>query len=227
MSVGIGATGKLSHCSGWRAEGSNLWCESGRLQAGSGLGEASEVRLCETLLSTTSLHSGQSMILSIECVTWRGKAVQTKPLPIAALLYLCVSTSVFACNCAVAATPCEFDAGHHGQTAFLGVAVSAATVSDVVEFGGRARHATVQKVTFRVEEAFENTPGKLVDVYGWGTTCDLRFTLGTRYLVYGFRGNDGKIRTDRCTRTAKASDAAEDLRFLRGLPSSRAHCSGQ
>jgi len=76
----------------------------------------------------------------------------------------------------------------------------------------------VPKVTFRVEEAFEDTPDTTVDVYGFGTVNDFYFQVGTRYLVYGFRGKDGKIRTAKCTRTAPVSEAGEDISFLRSLP---------
>lgn len=68
------------------------------------------------------------------------------------------------------------------------MAVSEETVSDVLRLGDRVIPVTVQKVTFRVEEPFESTPGKTVDVYGSGATNDVRFKVGIRYLVYGFRG---------------------------------------
>jgi hypothetical protein len=47
---------------------------------------------------------------------------------------------------------------------------------------------------------------------------DLHFKVGIRYLVYGFRDKDGKKRTGKCTRTAPVSEAADDLSFLRSLP---------
>ena len=98
------------------------------------------------------------------------------------------------------------------------MAVSEETVSEVLGLGEHVTPVTVQKVTFRVEEPFESTPSKTVDVYGSGTTNDLRFKVGVRYLVYGFRGKDGKIRTGKCTRTAPLAEAAEDLSFLRLPP---------
>ena len=98
------------------------------------------------------------------------------------------------------------------------MSVSEETVPDVLGPGEHVTPVTVQKVTFRVEEPFESTPSKTVDVYGSGTTNDFRFKVGVRYLVYGFRGKDGKIRTGKCTRTAPVTEAAEDLSFLRSLP---------
>jgi len=134
-----------------------------------------------------------------------------------ASLILSIPISAFAL-CFEPSTPCEWYTVHHGQPTFVGVAVSEETVSDVLGLGERVIPVTVQKVTFRVEEPFESTPTKSVDVYGTGTTNDLRFKVGVRYLVYGSRGEDGKIRTGKCTRTAPADEAAGDLSFLRSLP---------
>ena len=132
-----------------------------------------------------------------------------------ALLFLSVSIGAFG-SCLEPSTPCEWYAVHHGHPTFVGMAVSEETVSD--RLGDQMIPVTVQKVTFRVEEPFESIPGKTVDVYGSGTTNDLRFKVGIRYLVYGFRDKDGKIRTGKCTRTAPVSEAAEDISFLRSLP---------
>jgi hypothetical protein len=120
--------------------------------------------------------------------------------------------------CFAPATPCEWYAFHHGSPTFVGEAISSATVSDVVERGVSAVHATVQRVKFHVEEAFEDMPDEFVDVYGFGATNDYHFKVGTRYLVYAWRGKDGKIRTQKCTRTAPLNEAVEDLTFLRSLP---------
>jgi hypothetical protein len=134
-----------------------------------------------------------------------------------ASLFLSISIAAFAL-CSEPSTPCEWYAVHHGRPTFVGMAVSEETVSDVLQLGEHVNSVMVQKVTFRVEEPFEDTPDKSVDVYGSGTTNDLRFKVGVRYLVYGFRGKDGKIRTGKCTRTATVSEASEDLSFLRSLP---------
>lgn len=120
--------------------------------------------------------------------------------------------------CLEPGTPCEWYASHHGNPTFVGEAISEATVSEAVEWGGQPVHRTTQKVRFHVEQAFEDMPDEFVDVYGFGTTNDYHFKVGTRYLVYGWRGKDGKIRTQKCTRTAPVSEATEDLAFLRSLP---------
>jgi hypothetical protein len=134
-------------------------------------------------------------------------------------LTLLASVPAFGCICIPPLTPCSWYASHHGQPAFVGLAIAAETVLDFFRDNAENAHPVhVQKVTFQVEEAFQDMPDKLVSVYGMGTTCDYHFEVGTRYLVYGGRGKDGRIRTGKCTRTAPLSEAAEDITFLRSLP---------
>ena len=75
----------------------------------------------------------------------------------------------------------------------------------------------MQKVTFCVEEPFEGINTRAVEVYGSGTTCDYHFTIGSRYLVYGWIGEGGKVRAGKCTRTRLLNEADADLKFLRSL----------
>lgn len=154
---------------------------------------------------------GQLVLYSTARVTQMSSALAL------ALLFLSVSVGAFG-KCFEPSTPCEWYAFHHGHPTFVGMAVSEEDVPDVLRLGDRVIPVTVQKVTFSIEEPFESAPGKTGDVYGSGTTNDFRFKVGTRYLVYGFRDKDGKIRTGQCTRTAPVSEAAEDLSFLRSLP---------
>lgn len=117
--------------------------------------------------------------------------------------------------------PCTWYAFHHGQPTFIGRAVSEETVPDVLRLGNHELQVTVQKVTFNVEERFEGTLATTETVYGEGTTNDFHFKVGEKYLVYGWREKDGKIRTAKCTRTTVVSQAEEDLNFLRSLPTRR------
>lgn len=139
-------------------------------------------------------------------------------------LLLLVPLPAFAYVCQGSISPSEWYEIHHGQPTFVGVAVSVESVSDVVRQGGgtplldesgNQTPVTVQKVTFRVEESFEGMKTQTAEVYGSGTTCDYHFTLGSRYLVYGWLGHDGTIRTAIGTRTV--NEAKEDLKFLRSL----------
>lgn len=140
-----------------------------------------------------------------------------KSTVILASLFLLIPIEFFG-MCFEPGPPCEWYAHHHGQPTFIGMVISAETVSDVLQRGEDVSPVTVQKVIFEVEEPFEDTPKENVIVYGLGTTNDFHFQVGIRYLVYGFRGKDGKVRTEECTRTAPVSEATEDIRFLRSLP---------
>jgi hypothetical protein len=121
--------------------------------------------------------------------------------------------------CFVPSSPCAWYAVHHGQPTFIGTAVSVERVSNVLHSVRQATPVTVQKVIFKVEEPFEDSPSSSITVYGTGTTDDFQFEAGVRYLVYGWRGEDERVRTGKCTRTAPVSDAANDIRFLRLLSS--------
>jgi hypothetical protein len=146
-------------------------------------------------------------------------------------VFLTMAVPAFACHCTVSANPPEWYKVHHGQPTFVGVAVSVENISDVVRQGGgkplldgsgKPIKTTVQRATFQVEEAFEGIKNETIEVYGSGTTCDFHFAIGTRYLVYGWNGVDGRIRSGLCTRTAPVAEAAEDLKFLRTLKHRRA-----
>jgi hypothetical protein len=141
-------------------------------------------------------------------------------------LFVVASIPAFPYMCSTVATPSEWYKIHHGQPTFVGVAVSVESVPDVLREGGgrpllddagKTITVSVQKVMFRVEEPFEGIKNDVVEVYGWGTTNDYTFTAGTRYLVYAWLGEDGKIRTGKCTRTAPVGEAEDDLTFLRAL----------
>ena len=145
-----------------------------------------------------------------------------------ACLVLLPSFPAAACICIVPRTPSEWYAVHRGQPTFVGLAISVESRLDVVRMeggkplldsSGKTRATTIQKVTFSVEESFEGVKTHEVEVYGFGTTCDYHFVAGQKYLVYGWLGLDGKIRTSICTRTAPLSGATDDRNFLRSLKS--------
>jgi len=75
-------------------------------------------------------------------------------------------------------------------------------MSDVLRLEEHDIPVTVQKATFKLEEQFEDTPEKIVAVYGSGTTNDLRFQGG--YSIFGVRlsrqrwkDTNGPMHTDR------------------------------
>ena len=143
--------------------------------------------------------------------------MRMKSEPILASIVLSIPLNALAL-CFEPPRPCSWYASHHGQPTFVGTAVSEDSVPDVLELGSHNIQVTVQRVTFNVDETFDGASSSTVTVYGNGTTNDFHFKVGERYLVYGWRQKDGKIRTAKCTRTAPVSEAAEDLAFLRSLP---------
>ena len=83
----------------------------------------------------------------------------------------------FACICAVPASPCESYTYNHGSPSFVGEAVAVERVSELAKWNPQ-QTVSLQKTTFRVEEAFEDVPDEMVTVYGSGTTCDYGFKMG-------------------------------------------------
>jgi hypothetical protein len=156
------------------------------------------------------------MLRSVECCIVAAMAQMNSAVVLASVfLWIPFNTLAF---CVVPPMPCVRYAVHHGQPTFIGVVLSEETVTDVIEFGEHVSPRTVQKATLKVEEPFDGMPGTTEFVYGEGSTNDLHFKVGDRYLVVGYREKDGKIRTSRCIRTAPVSEAAEDISFLRSLP---------
>ena len=51
--------------------------------------------------------------------------------------------------------------------------------------------------------------------------CGRSFEVGATYLVYAYERDDGYYRTSRCSRTAKADSAADDMAMLPGLSATR------
>ncbi|HWS53574.1 MAG TPA: hypothetical protein VN228_05585 [Pyrinomonadaceae bacterium] len=134
-------------------------------------------------------------------------------LSLAACL-LCADRAL-ACSCLAPGPPCNA----YGSAA----AVFVGTVTGV-----REKPRTEQDMdwaprvfTFAVEQAFLGVEGARAEVSTGlgGGDCGYDFRRGQSYLVYAGRDEKGgRLVTGICTRTRPASEAAEDLEFLRGLP---------
>jgi len=83
-------------------------------------------------------------------------------------------------------------------------------------------------VHFSVEEVFRGVKGNEIEIAsGIRRLGNLRtsadgmgysFEIGQRYLVYGYRSTtDRWIRASRCSRTRPLAEAADDLKYIRGL----------
>jgi hypothetical protein len=71
-------------------------------------------------------------------------------------------------------------------------------------------------VKFKVEKSWKGTlPEETTVVTGLGGgDCGYRFEVGEKYLVYAYGSNENKLETNICQRTAKLSDATEDVKIL-------------
>ena len=72
---------------------------------------------------------------------------------------------------------------------------------------------------FIVEQPFRGITTTTVEVgTSFGTSCDVKFFKGSRYLVYAYRGSESKqLFTGFCTRTTQLHNAVDDLNYIRSL----------
>ncbi len=75
-------------------------------------------------------------------------------------------------------------------------------------------------VTFEVTHVFRGRPEQRLVVVGDRGDCDVPFKQGEAWLVYA-RARDGRVTTDKCTRTRLRAEAAQDLAYLEGLEQQR------
>src|SRR5262249_41846032 len=85
----------------------------------------------------------------------------------------------------------------------------------------KTRENQMPTVTVQVilEEPFRGVSAGRVDVETLhGTSCDMTFAKGERYLIYASLEQDGKkLFAGPCTRTGLLNDANDDLRYIRSL----------
>lgn len=72
---------------------------------------------------------------------------------------------------------------------------------------------------FIVEQPFRGVTSAQVDVATlFGTSCDMKFDKGERYLIYASLGTDNRsLFAGPCSRTTTFDDASEDLNYLRAV----------
>lgn len=72
---------------------------------------------------------------------------------------------------------------------------------------------------FIVEQPFRGITSATVDVgTASGTSCDIGFVKGKRYLIYAYRGEESKqLFTGMCMGGEEASEAVDDLNYIRSL----------
>jgi hypothetical protein len=73
-------------------------------------------------------------------------------------------------------------------------------------------------VTFRVEESFRGATSPTLSVISGGDLCGFPFSKGKRYLVFAdSHPGDSRLHVDICSETKWASEAGDDLAYLRTL----------
>lgn len=153
---------------------------------------------------------------------------QTFFLALAAIIVIISFTAkADACSCAASLPPCQ--AFRDASAVFVGLVtdVSSISVEQEVYAPGKGRESVKyeEKVFhFSIEQIYKGVKELEVKVQtgpALGGDCGYPFKKGERYLVYA-QGDSktGSLHTSICTRTAHASNAGEDLNFLRALPDS-------
>ena len=132
-----------------------------------------------------------------------------------ALTILSLPLDAAACSCG-RSTACE--AFGQATAVFIGQAISGSQItSGSAEDNGATSYTGL--VQFNVEEAFKCVTDPQIEITVGIGCSTLRFIRGERYLVYGYTHQREKgIFTGSCSRTKRATDAHEDLDFLRSLP---------
>jgi hypothetical protein len=139
-----------------------------------------------------------------------------------AILTLLAASQAVGCVCATFVTPkAEWQ---RSSLVFVGQ-VEASTP----EFDANNRFRP-QRAIVRVEEAFKGVEkDQLIQIDQTGSDCELKYSRGSRRLLYLSVQQGGLWRSPGCGRSNDPDSASDDLRFLRALPSSaeRTRISGQ
>jgi hypothetical protein len=100
---------------------------------------------------------------------------------------------------------------------FLGRAVDVRKEDIPILLDGEKALTERLHVTFEVEEGYIGVQEKSVIVTSGGDLCGFPFSKGHEYLVYGRRLQNGEIYVSISSGTKWKKEAAEDLKYLRGL----------
>ncbi len=134
----------------------------------------------------------------------------------ASLLIVCTPSLTSACSCYSSTEGCN-QRWKSGQVIFTGTVTSkltGTTPPTIID------HFTPNAIQFSVSESFRGSAvaGQEITVYTGrgGGDCGYQFEAGTSYLVYAFI-TEGKIVTNICTPTTRASRVPHVIRQLRAL----------
>ena len=112
---------------------------------------------------------------------------------------------------------CESAWRPHISAVFLGRAVDVRKEDVPILLDGEKALTERLNVTFEVQESYIGEQGKKEIVTSGGDLCGYPFSKGHEYLVYGRRLQNGEIYVSISSGTKWKKDAANDLKYLRGL----------
>ncbi len=133
-------------------------------------------------------------------------------------MLLAFASVAVACTCA-GVSPCE--AYGNASVVFVGTVTKTTIESAASQLPSNAISTTLTNgrtvAVLKVEQSFGQTLSETIQIYGQGTTCDLPFKTGERYLVYAYQdANTKTLSTTICTGTAPVAEAQDHLNYLSG-----------
>ena len=118
-----------------------------------------------------------------------------------------------ACSCLGSPSPCA--AFQSADAVFVGAVTH--VERRLMKYGDRDVNGQVARV--QVEEAFKGVKESELTFHSYGSSCDLLFTEGQRWLFYASYDKEQKTWfVGACGRTTWVEQAGDDLLYLRALP---------
>ena len=115
---------------------------------------------------------------------------------------------------------CEVTWRSNVAAVFLGTASQVNKEDVPILLDGEKAFTEKLTVQFKVEESFRGVPSDTLSVVSGGDLCGYPFSKGKRYLVFAdSHPDDPRLHVDICSETKGASEAGDDLAYLRRLRS--------
>lgn len=135
-----------------------------------------------------------------------------------ALILVGIPARAFGCSCEhwEAARPCSL-MKDSSEVMFVGTLLSVENSQD--DSKTAAGQSGEARYTFRVEESLAGVTASQLDIYSGrgGGDCSVRFTVGEKYLIDSWRGEDRRVFVSTCSRTRKLFEASTLLPQLRAM----------
>ncbi len=142
-----------------------------------------------------------------------GNLMRTRIIFLAVLIVILLADRAYACSCVPRMPPCEA----YKETPAIFIAL----VTDIDLPSKDTNKSPYAYLS--IEQAFKGINETKIKMWqGSGSgDCSFVFEKGERYLIYaGYSDETKQFHTNICTRSRPLAYAAEDLDYLRGLPSS-------